>query len=115
VEEAAARVKAAAVVEARAAVAGEVVARAVVKAAATAARVAVSEEPDRRLMIIHHAIDSRRLIISLGRLAVKAAAVAEPSSAQGTHIFIALIGKKSYSQFEKYGEIKRQATKTCDD
>ena len=60
------------------------------------------KQPDSRLSITLHAIDSKRFIISLERLAVKAAAVAGASSAEGTHPFIAFIGKKSsYSQFEK--------------
>ena len=60
------------------------------------------KQPDSRFIITLHAIDSKRFIISLERLAVKAAAVAGASSAEGTHPFIAFIGKKSsYSQFEK--------------
>ena len=51
------------------------------------------KKPDNRLIITIYAIDSKRFIISLERLAVKAAAVADASRAEGIHPFIAFIGK----------------------
>jgi len=52
------------------------------------------KKPDSRLITTIYAIDSKRFIISLERLAVKAAAVADASRAQGTYPSIAFIAKK---------------------
>ena len=73
------------------------------------------KQPDSRLIITLHAIDSKRFIISLERLAVKAAAVAGASSAEGTYPFIAFIGKKAVTHNLKNKEISSgKLQKICD-
>jgi len=63
------------------------------------------KQPDSRLIITIHATDSKRFILSLERLAIKAAAVVDASSAQGTYPFTAFIAKKVVTHNLKNMEI----------
>lgn len=75
------------------------------------------KKPDNRLIITIYAIDSKRFIISLERLAVKAGAtVAGASRAEGIYPFIAFAGKNPVNHSLKNKEISNgKLPKICDD